>query len=37
MSFENSLRGATKMHGELLKLGIRVAQLVRRVARTAAV
>src|SRR5215467_4707488 len=26
MSFENPLWGATKMHGELLKLGIRVAQ-----------
>jgi hypothetical protein len=26
MSFENSLRGATKIHGELLKLGIAVAQ-----------
>jgi hypothetical protein len=26
MSFENSLWGATKIHGELLKLGIRVAQ-----------
>jgi hypothetical protein len=26
MSFENRLWGATKMHGELLKLGIRVAQ-----------
>ena len=26
MSFENSLWGATKIHGELLKLGIAVAQ-----------
>ena len=26
MSFENALWGATKIHGELLKLGIRVAQ-----------
>ena len=27
MSFENPLWGATKIHGELLKLGIAVAQL----------
>jgi len=26
MSFENPLWGATKIHGELLKLGIEVAQ-----------
>jgi hypothetical protein len=26
MSFENSLWGATKIHGELLKLGIEVSQ-----------